>query len=78
MRILLLNQAFHPDEAATAQHATDLALAFARRGHQVTVLAGRRAYGRPEVVYSAEENWEGIRVRRVGVVDFGKRTPSVL
>jgi len=73
MTILLLNQTFHPDDAATAQYAADLVRALARRGHQVTVLAGRRAYGRPEVVYPAEEKWEGIRIHRVGVVDFGKQ-----
>jgi len=49
MRILLLNQTFHPDVQATAQHAGDLAGALVRLGHEVTVIAGRRAYGRPEV-----------------------------
>ncbi len=72
MKILLLNQCFHPDSAATAQHATDLARAFVESGGEVTVLAGRRAYGRPEVRYPAEEEWEGVRVVRAGAVELGK------
>ena len=39
MRILILNQAFHPDVVSTAQHATDLALELAKLGHQVIVVA---------------------------------------
>ena len=72
LRILLLNQCFHPDLAATAQHATDLALGLARQGHEVTVVAGRKAYGQPNVRYPAEELLEGVRIVRVGTVDFGK------
>ncbi|MCP5113637.1 MAG: glycosyltransferase family 4 protein, partial [bacterium] len=48
MKILILNQAFYPDVVATAQHATDLALDLCGRGHEVTVVAGRQAYGRSE------------------------------
>ena len=43
MTILILNQAFYPDVAATAQHATDLAFELRKRGHEVTVVAGRQA-----------------------------------
>lgn len=39
MRILILNQAFYPDLAATAQTAADLAAELAARGHQVTARA---------------------------------------
>src|SRR5437588_6430815 len=44
MKILLLNQAFHPDVVASGQHLTDLALALVQRGHAVTVVTSRRAY----------------------------------
>ena len=37
MKILLLNQAFHPDVVSTGQHATDLALELTAAGHEVTV-----------------------------------------
>jgi glycosyltransferase involved in cell wall biosynthesis len=72
MKILLLNQYFHPDVAATAQYATDLARALVRRGHQVTVLASRRAYDGVNGWFPAEECWEGIRIRRVTHTSFGK------
>ena len=73
MRFLLLNQFFYPDVASTAQHAADLAGELARQGHQVTVLAGRRAYDDPRVSLPAGQWWEGIRIRRVWHTGFGKR-----
>jgi colanic acid biosynthesis glycosyl transferase WcaI len=48
MRILLLNQFFHPDSAATSQFLTDLARALADRGHQVTVICGTSQYASQE------------------------------
>ena len=43
MKILILNQAFYPDVVSTAQHAADLAVKLVEEGHEVTVIAGRRA-----------------------------------
>ena len=72
MRFLLLNQTFHPDVAATAQYLTELALALVQRGHQVTVLASRRAYDSPEKLFPKREQWRGIRIIRAGSTSFGK------
>jgi glycosyltransferase involved in cell wall biosynthesis len=44
MRILLLNQFFWPDLAATSQLLTDLAAHLAREGHRVTVICARSLY----------------------------------
>lgn len=44
MKVLLINQFFHPDVAATAQLLTDLAEDLGVAGHQVTVVTGRQAY----------------------------------
>lgn len=44
MKILLLNQFFWPDEAATSQLLTDLACHLAAGGHEVTVICGESAY----------------------------------
>ena len=44
MKILLLNQCFWPDVAATAQQLTTVARGLRSRGHEVTVIAGRRGY----------------------------------
>jgi len=38
MRILLLNQFFYPDSAATSQFLTDLARGLAAEGHSVRVV----------------------------------------
>ena len=72
MKILLLNQAFYPDVAATAQHAADLASELSRRGHEVTVVAARRAYDDPGRTFPARELWRGIVIRRVLHFSFGK------
>jgi len=55
LKILLLNQAFYPDLVSTGQHLSELAAALAERGHQVTVITGRRAYDNPEKVFPDRE-----------------------
>jgi len=72
MNILLLNQFFWPDVASVAQYATDLVRALACRGHQVTVLAGRRAYDDPRMCFARAERWQGIRINRIPHTGFGK------
>ena len=72
MKILLLNQTFYPDVAATAQHLTDLALALTRAGHHVTVLTSRTAYDDPQNRFPGRETWQDIRIIRIGATSFGK------
>ena len=72
MKFLLLNQTFHPDVASTAQHLSDLAVALADRGHQVDVIASRRAYDQPEQLFPKFEDWRGVRIRRIATTAFGK------
>lgn len=80
MHIVLLNQAFHPDVAATAQMAKDLADHLVRRGHRVSAVASRSIYGQSGAVLPKREHIEvpdaegrTIEVRRVGASIFGKR-----
>ncbi len=73
MRILLLNQTFHPDVASTAQHASDLARRLVERGHDVTVVCSRRAYDSPQQQYAQREIWNGVDVRRIAALGFGKK-----
>jgi glycosyltransferase involved in cell wall biosynthesis len=73
MRILLVNQAFHPDVVSSGQHLTDLALALAERGHEVTVITSRRAYDDAAKKFPAREAWRGIKIYRVFNTGFGKR-----
>lgn len=72
MRILLLNQAFHPDVAATAQHAHDLARHLVAHGHEVSVIASRSIYGQTGATLPARETVDGAEVHRVGAGVFGK------
>ena len=72
MKILLLNQCFYPDVVSTAQHASDLVAALAERGHEVTVVAGTRAYDNPHIRFPREEQWRGSRILRVPCLALGK------
>jgi colanic acid biosynthesis glycosyl transferase WcaI len=72
MKILILNQAFYPDVVSTAQHASDLAVALVRAGHEVTVVADSRAYDDRRRRFSRRESWRGVRIVRVASTGFGK------
>jgi colanic acid biosynthesis glycosyl transferase WcaI len=73
MKILLVNQTFYPDVVSTAQHLSELAVALVERGHEVTVVTGRRAYDSPDTVFAAQETWRGVQIFRVSGTRFGKR-----
>lgn len=73
MKVLLLNQTFYPDLMATSNFLSDLALALAKQGHEVTVVTGRRAYDNPDKVFTAYEEWQGVKIYRVFSTRFGKR-----
>ena len=73
MKILLLNQAFHPDVVSTAQHLSELAAELARRGHRVTVVTGRNAYDDPKRIFPGRETWRGVRIFRVRSTRLGKQ-----
>ena len=64
---------FYPDVVSTAQHLSDLAVALAENGHEVTVVTGRRAYDDPEKIFPAQETWRGVRIFRVFSTRFGKQ-----
>jgi glycosyltransferase involved in cell wall biosynthesis len=71
MRLLLLNQVFHPDPQATGQYLGRLAAELARRGHDVTVLTGQRDYEDPHRLYAAREKWRGVEIIRVMNTGWG-------
>ena len=72
MRVLLINQVFYPDVAATAQHGHDLARDLVRHGHEVTAIASRSIYGRKGAALASHEVVDGIEIHRVGRSLFGK------
>jgi colanic acid biosynthesis glycosyl transferase WcaI len=73
MKILLVNQAFHPEVVSSAQHATDLALGLIEGGHQVTVLASKKAYKSLSVKYKSQETYKGIDIIRCGEIRFNNK-----
>lgn len=72
MRILLINQTFHPDNLATSQQVSDLALFLKKKGHFVSVLTAQRGYEERQKKFPKEEMWQGIRITRVSSTGFGK------
>jgi glycosyltransferase involved in cell wall biosynthesis len=74
MKVLLLNQVFYPDSVATAQHTLDIAQHLIHRGCEVSVIAGNRAYEERQQTYPRKENYQGIKIYRVGSTGFGKRS----
>jgi glycosyltransferase involved in cell wall biosynthesis len=71
--VLLLNQFFWPDVAATAQHAFDLARYLQARGDRVTAIASRSVYGTGVGALPRHEVKDGITVHRVGTTVFRSR-----
>lgn len=72
MRILLLNQCFHPDHVATAQYLTELGLGLVARGHEVSVVSSSRGYDDPLRRFPVREEWRGIRIHRIWTPGLGK------
>src|ERR1035441_7916749 len=67
MRILLLNQFFYPDSAATSQLLTDLARSLAAQGHSVRVICGRSSYAEPDAL-----NPPAVEIVRTPGLPFGR------
>jgi glycosyltransferase involved in cell wall biosynthesis len=72
MKVLLLNQCFYPDVAATAQHLSDLAVELAAGGHDVTVISSDRGYDNPAIRFPRRETWKDIKIIRIPSVSLGK------
>jgi colanic acid biosynthesis glycosyl transferase WcaI len=65
VRVLLLNQFFWPDSAATSQLLTDVARGLVDRGHEVTVICAGGGYA-PEDFANAP----AVRIHRVNALPF--------
>jgi colanic acid biosynthesis glycosyl transferase WcaI len=74
MRIVILNQYYAPDEAATAQIAGDLGAHLARVGHDVTAICCDRSYAKPQKRYARRDVIDGVKVVRVRTTAFGRGT----
>lgn len=73
MRILLLNQFYPPDTAATGQLLADVAHALARQGHEVHVLCSAGSYAGGRVAPSRSDRAApGLHVHRVNAFAGGR------
>lgn len=72
MKILLLNQFYPPDVAATGQLLADLAVGLVHKGHEIHVLCSRRVYGGGMEKYPAEQLINGVHIHRVAATGFGR------
>lgn len=73
MHVLILNQTFYPDFAATAQLMWDLAQHLDRHGHQITALCSRTIYGTDQQHEKTYERIGNIHIHRVTGTSFGKK-----
>jgi glycosyltransferase involved in cell wall biosynthesis len=73
LRLIILNQFFHPDHSATSQLMTDLAESLAAGGDEVLAVAGRGRYNGGGGLPKREE-YRGVRVERAWATGFGKST----
>jgi glycosyltransferase involved in cell wall biosynthesis len=74
VRVLLLNQYYAPDIAATAQMLADLGSGLAAAGHEVIAVCGDRSYADPAGRYPRREVIDGVRVERVPATSLGRGT----
>jgi colanic acid biosynthesis glycosyl transferase WcaI len=74
MKITLLNQCFYPDVVSSGQHLTDLAVALAERGHEVTVITSRRGYDDRQLRFNKRERWKGVDIIRLPSLALGKKS----
>lgn len=57
---------------ATGQQLTDVACELAERGHEVTVITGRRGYDDPKLLFPRHEHWRNIEIFRVRSIAASK------
>ena len=74
MKVLLLNQCFWPDVAATAQQLNDLAAGLVERGHEVTVVCSDRGYDDQQLRFPRRERWNNVEIIRVRSIRANKRS----
>lgn len=74
MKIVLVNQFYAPDEAATGQMAADLGAALVASGHEVYAICCNRSYADPSRRYGSRDAIDGVDVHRVRITGFGRRS----
>jgi colanic acid biosynthesis glycosyl transferase WcaI len=70
MKILIVNQAFYPDQSASSQYVNELALELVKRGHQISVVTANKGYLNQNEKYQTYEEINGIKVIRASSVNY--------
>lgn len=73
LRVVFVNRYYYPDESATAQLLTDLAIGLAAGGIEVHVVCSRQLYESPLARLPAVELARGVTIHRVWTTRFGRR-----
>jgi colanic acid biosynthesis glycosyl transferase WcaI len=73
-RLTLLNQYYAPDEAATAQLASDLGATLSASGHDVTAIASNRSYATEGRKYGLRDVIGGVTVHRIPSTALGRNS----
>ncbi|MBI3584686.1 MAG: glycosyltransferase family 4 protein [Nitrospinae bacterium] len=68
----MINQFFYPDQVATSQMMTDLAVDLAAKGNEVSVLTSRSAYLSNESRLARFQEYRGVKIYRTFSTKFGK------
>ena len=74
--VLLVNQHYWPDHAATGQYLTDLGERLAADGFDVSVLCAQGQYQSGKLTAPARETHNGVDVMRVRTTAFGRGTTA--
>jgi glycosyltransferase involved in cell wall biosynthesis len=74
-RLLVLYHFFHPDQVVSAQIFSTLADEQSRRGWDVTALTSNRLHGDSQARLPAEEDWNGVHIRRVFRPAWSQKRP---
>lgn len=72
MRIVFINRFYYPDESATSQLLTDLAVHLTASGQEVHIVTGRQRYDQPGAILPGRETIAGVVVHRVWTTRFGR------
>ena len=71
-RIAFVNRYFYPDESATSQILTDLAVHLAEEGREVHVFTSRQRYDNPSAMLPEFGGIDGVAVHRLKTTRFGR------
>jgi colanic acid biosynthesis glycosyl transferase WcaI len=71
-KIVFVNRFFHPDQSATSQLLTDLAVGLAQSGHRIEVVCSRQRYDEAGANLKRADSTDGVSIHRVWTTNFGR------